>query len=141
MSRIIYEGRIDGEFEGFDDEVIFKLANGTHWIQDQYKYWYNYAYNPEATITEEGGRYILSVAGNSIPVRQANNVIESRIDGEFKGWEGETVYKLANGQLWQQSSYKYQYKYAFMPQVIVYEGGSGYKMLVVGTTANVRKVR
>ena len=44
---------------GFDDEVIFKLANGTHWIQDQYKYWYNYAYNPEATITEEGGRYIL----------------------------------------------------------------------------------
>ena len=70
------------------------------------------------------------MAGNSIPVRQANNVIESRIDGEFKGWEGETVYKLANGQLWQQSSYKYQYKYAFMPQVIVYEGGSGYKMLM-----------
>jgi len=141
MSRVLYEGRIDGEFEGFDDEVIFKMANGTYWIQDQYKYWYHYAYNPQATITEESGRYILSVAGNSIPVRHANNVIESRIDGEFKGWEGESVYKLVNGQEWQQSSYKYQYKYSYMPQVIVYEARSGYKMLVAGTTANVRKIR
>ena len=141
MSRVIYEGKIDGEFEGFDDEVIFKMANGTYWIQDQYKYWYHYAYNPEATITEESGRYILSVAGKSIPVRRASNVIESRIDGEFKGWEGETVYKLVNGQEWQQSSYKYQYKYSYTPQVIVYEAGSGYKMLVAGTTANVRKIR
>lgn len=141
MSRVIYEGRIDGEFEGFDDEVLFKMANGTYWIQDQYKYWYHYAYNPEATITEESGRFILSVAGNSIPIRRANNVIESRIDGEFKGWEGETIYRLVNGQVWQQSSYKYQYKYAYMPQVIVYEVGGGYKMLVAGTMANVRRVR
>lgn len=140
MSRVIYEGRIDGEFEGFDDEVIFKMANGTYWIQDQYKYWYHYAYNPEATITEESGRYILSVAGNSIPVRGANNVIESRIDGEFKGWEGETIYRLVNGQVWQQSTYKYQYKYASMPQVVIYQAGSGYKILVAGTTANVRRI-
>ncbi|MDO8447141.1 MAG: hypothetical protein Q7T53_13790 [Deltaproteobacteria bacterium] len=141
MSRVIYEGKIEGEFEGFDDEVIFKMANGTYWIQDQYKYWYHYAYSPQATITEERGGYILSVAGNSIPVRRTNNVIESRIDGEFKGWEGETVYKLVNGQEWQQSSYKYQYKYSYTPQVIVYEARSGYKMLVTGTTANVRKIR
>ena len=140
MSRVIYEGRIDGEFEGFDDEVIFKMTNGTYWIQDQYKYWYHYAYNPEATITEESGRHILSVAGNSIPVRRANNVIESRIDGEFQGWEGETVYNLVNGQVWQQSTYKCQYKYAYMPQVIIYQAGSGYKILVAGTTANVRRI-
>lgn len=140
MSRVIYEGSIDGEFEGFDDEVLFKMANGTYWIQDQYKYWYHYAYNPEATITEESGRFILSVTGNSIPIRRANNVTESRIDGEFKGWEGATIYRLVNGQVWQQSSYKYQYQYAYMPQVTVYEAGGGYKMLVAGTTANVRRV-
>jgi hypothetical protein len=137
---VIYEGSIDGEFEGFDDEVLFKMANGTYWIQDQYKYWYHYAYNPEATITEESGRFILSVTGNSIPIRRANNVTESRIDGEFKGWEGATIYRLVNGQVWQQSSYKYQYQYAYMPQVTVYEAGGGYKMLVAGTTANVRRV-
>lgn len=140
MARVIYDGRIDGEFEGFDDEVIFKMANGTYWIQDQYKYWYHYAYNPQATITEENGRFMLSVAGNSVPVRRVDDVIESRIDGEFKGWEGESIYKLVNGQKWQQSSYKYQYKYSYMPHVLVYRGSGGYKMLVAGTTANVRKI-
>ncbi|MBI5376372.1 MAG: hypothetical protein HZA77_13145 [Candidatus Schekmanbacteria bacterium] len=140
MFHIIYEGRIDGEFEGFDDEVIFKMTNDTYWIQDQYKYWYHYAYNPQAKITEDNGRFILSVADNSIPVRRADNIIESCIDGEFNGWMGESVYKLVNGQKWQQSSYKYQYKYSYMPQVIIYQTRSGYKMLVAGTTAYVRKL-
>src|SRR5438477_12644775 len=27
--------------------------------------------------------------------------IETQIDGEFNGWEGETVVKLLNGQIWQ----------------------------------------
>lgn len=141
MPRIIYQGKIDGDFEGFDDEVLFRMRNGTYWLQAQYKYWYHYAYSPDATITEENGRYLLNVAGNSIPVRKINNVIESRINGEFKGWEGESEYELQNGQVWQQSNYKYQYKYAYMPEAIVYEGGSGYKMSVAGTIANVRRVR
>ena len=140
MSRVIYEGNIDGEFQGFDDEVIFKMADHTYWIQDQYKYWYYYAYNPVATITEDNGTYVLSVADNYIPVRRASNVIESRIDGEFKGWEGESIYKLVNGQTWQQSSYKYQYKYSHMPRVVIYQARSGYKMLVAGTIAKVRRV-
>src|SRR5580704_4240125 len=25
--------------------------------------------------------------------------IETQIDGDFKGWEGETIYKLRNGQI------------------------------------------
>ena len=141
MPRVIYQGKIDGDFEGFDDEILFKMRNGTYWLQAQYKYWYHYAYSPDATITEENGRYILNVAGNSIPVRKASNVIESRINGEFKGWEGESEYELQNGQVWQQSNYKYQYKYAYMPEAIVYESGSGYKMSVAGTIANVRRVR
>jgi hypothetical protein len=28
--------------------------------------------------------------------------IVSRIDGPFEGWEGKTVFKLKNGQIWQQ---------------------------------------
>jgi len=140
MSQVIYKGRMDGEFQGFNDEVIFKMTNGTYWIQNQYKYWYHYAYSPQATITDESRSFILSVAENSVQVRRANNVIESRIDGEFKGWEGESIYRLVNGQRWQQSSYKYQYKYAYMPIVIIYQARSGYKILVAGTTANVRQI-
>jgi hypothetical protein len=58
--------------------------------------------------------------------------IESRIDGEFEGWEGETTVKLMNGQIWLQTEYHYHYHYAYMPEVLIYSSGSGYKMKVDG---------
>lgn len=30
----------------------------------------------------------------------SDDVIESRIDGTFEGWDGDTVFKLINGQIW-----------------------------------------
>jgi len=61
-----------------------------------------------------------------------DTVIESRIDGDFEGWEGETVVKLMNGQIWIQTEYYYTYHYAFMPEVLIYKSGGGYKMKVDG---------
>ena len=71
------------------------------------------------------------------------SVIESQIDGEFEGWEGETVFKLMNGQIWQQASYDYTYHYAYMPDVLIYETSGGYKMQVdgVGETIFVTRIR
>jgi len=60
------------------------------------------------------------------------SVVESRIDGEFEGWSGETIFKLANGQIWQQSSYDYTYHYAYRPKVIIFRTAGGYKMKVDG---------
>lgn len=141
MSELIYDGKIDGEFQGFNDEVLFKMNNGTYWVQAQYQYWYHYAYCPDATITKENGKYILTVDGNAIPVRRVTDVTESKIDGEFKGWDGNTSYKLQNGQVWQQKTYKYEYKYAYMPDVVVYEAAGGHKMYAAGTTADVYRIR
>jgi len=62
-----------------------------------------------------------------------NDVIESQIDGDFEGWEGETIVKLTNGQIWRQSEYHYNYHYAFRPNVTIFKTGSGYKMMVDGT--------
>jgi hypothetical protein len=140
MSNVIYDGKIDGEFNGFDDEILFKMRNGTYWIQAQYEYWYHYAYCPNATITKDNGKYILTVFGKSIPVKRTTDVIESHIDGEFKGWQGNTSYKLNNGQIWEQCSNKYENKNANRPEAIVYATSSGYKMLVAGTIANVRQI-
>jgi len=141
MGRVIYQGKIDADFEGFDDNVIFKMANGTYWIQTQYNYWYHYAYRPDALITEENGRYILTVAGHSISVRQLDSIIESQIDGEFNGWDGNKQYKLINGQVWQQVEYKYEYKYAYQPEVFICDDGGRYIMSVDGTTVQVRRIR
>lgn len=76
-----------------------------------------------------------------VPVRQLDGVIKSRINGEFKGWEGETSYELTNGQIWQQSHYKYKYKYSHRPEVIIYNPGGGHIMKVAGTSAKVRRVK
>ena len=64
--------------------------------------------------------------------RSTAAAIESQIDGDFEGWEGETIIKLTNGQIWQQTEYHYHYHYAFMPKVVVYSSGAGYKAKVDG---------
>jgi hypothetical protein len=71
------------------------------------------------------------------------SVIESRIDGEFEGWEGETIFKLENGQIWQQSSYAYTYHYSYRPRVVIYKSGTVYKMKVddVSDTISVRRLK
>ena len=135
--------RIDGDFEGFDDEVLFKFMDGSFWIQDQYKYWYHYAYNPTVNLLKAGGRFFLQVQGQNeiVSIRQISDVIESQINGDFKGWEGETEYQLTNGQVWKQSTYNYEYTYSYMPEVLIYSAGGGYRMRVEGTSADVRQIK
>ena len=48
----VIKSRIDGDFEGFDDENLFPLYNGQYWIQKNYKYWYHYSYMANVTIYE-----------------------------------------------------------------------------------------
>ncbi|OCP52756.1 hypothetical protein AKH05_22940 [Vibrio parahaemolyticus] len=141
--EIVHSSQIDGEFEGFDDEVLFQLMDGTCWVQDEYKYWYYYSYCPQVHILRRNGRLYLQVDGQDeiVPIRQIDGVMKSRINGDFKGWEGETSYQLQNGQVWQQSQYKYQYKYAHRPEVLIYNPGSGNVMHVAGTSAKVRRVK
>lgn len=64
-------------------------------------------------------------------------VIESYIKGEFKGWDGDTIFILDNGQIWQQSSYAYTYHYAYHPKVIIYKTAGGYKMMVEGASGSI----
>ena len=70
-------------------------------------------------------------------------VIETQIDGDFEGWDGETIWKMENGQIWQQSSYSYHYHYASDPKVLIYRSGGGWKMKVDGDdeTVDVKKLK
>ena len=65
------------------------------------------------------------------------DVIESTIDGEFEGWEGDTIFKLTNGQIWQQTSFSFHYHYAYMPEVTIYKASAGYKMMVDGISETI----
>lgn len=66
---------------------------------------------------------------NSVPARGA---MQSNVNGDFEGWEGDTVVILANGQIWKQTDFRYEYHYAFRPTVVVYRDGARYKMFVEG---------
>ena len=69
------------------------------------------------------------------------NVVESRIEDEFTDWDGETIFKLVNGQIWQQSSYAYTYHYAYRPEVLIAKASRGYTMHVEGVDSTLTVVR
>lgn len=60
------------------------------------------------------------------------DVIESKIEGTFEGFNEGNIYKLDNGQLWEQTDFKYKYSYKYRPAVTIYKDGSAYYMKVDG---------
>lgn len=132
--------------------------DGTMWQDSSYNYSYAYEYYPSVTVCPSAGFMIMNgkkiaiipvtvgpstPRGKSAPEAPSQAVIESRIDGEFTGWEGETIFKLSNGQIWQQASYAYTYHYAYRPNVVILRTSGGYVMQVDGVYGkiNVRRLR
>ncbi len=68
------------------------------------------------------------------PAGDGPELIVSRISGTFRGWQGDTIVHLENGQIWQQvvglSSLGFEME--FNPRVIVYKFVGTYKMRVLG---------
>lgn len=88
----------------------------------------------EALDSWLNGYLLRAIARLNAPAKTSEtaDVIESQIAGEFHGWSGETIFKLANGQIWQQAEYDYDYEYDYDPDVTIYKTPSGYKMQVKG---------
>jgi hypothetical protein len=155
MAQSCYESSIlsPSPFMGNNGE-IFKLADGSLW-EVKFEYEYMYEYLPDVVICP--GRGKLLIAGKSlnvqqIPTRQAPSasrpapgptpgIIETQIDGDFTGWSGDTVFKLLNGQIWQQSSYAYTYSYRYAPKVTIFKNGPTYEMQVEGVDTRIKVKR
>jgi len=69
-------------------------------------------------------------------------VIESDIDGRFFGWHGSTVFKLANGQVWEQDAPGRIRQFAYRPDLRITEIDDVHLMQIDGIgSVRVRKVR
>jgi len=68
----------------------------------------------------------------NINLLNPNSVIDVQVDGDFEGWDGETIIKLTNGEIWKQLEYYYQYHYSFMPKGTISFSSNGYKMKIAG---------
>src|SRR5450830_554482 len=93
--------------------------------------WTVYAGNSlswSASLTAPGSTYAPVFMVQAAFQAPSPGVIETEIDGEFTGWDGDTIFELTNGQIWQQDSYAYTYHYAYRPKVPIYYVGGRYKL-------------
>lgn len=132
---------------------IFVLKDGSVW-EVKYEYEYMYEYYPVVLVSPSLGK--LAIGGKSLNVimhslgvaanksdskDKTKDVIESKIDGSFEGWKGDTIIKLINGQIWQQTQYYYRYRYSYMPDVLIYFSDDSYKMQVEGIDKAIRVIQ
>lgn len=141
-------------FMGNNNE-IFKIADGSFW-EIKFEYEYMYEYYPTVVLCPSTGK--LSIKGKSLNIQaiapatrtsgaqapnsnQASDVVETKIDGDFTGFEDEKIFKMQNGRIWQQSSYGSRSRSLSSPKVLIYKSGSTYKMRVEGIDAEVSVTR
>jgi len=138
--------RIAGAFSGYNSGAIFRLANGQAWQQKRYRYRYKYVYRSEVRIYQDGGQYMMEVAGmedDPIQVTRVQIAAEGPIVSDFSGFNQDMQFQFQNGQIWQQAEYKYSYHYAYRPNAIVVNGIGGDELQVDGLseTVRVRRIR
>ncbi|HEX4300605.1 MAG TPA: hypothetical protein VH327_07010 [Gammaproteobacteria bacterium] len=83
---------------------------------------------PAATSnTNAFGQQMLAPAKRDEPAR-----IESTLVGHFTGWNGSTVFKLANGQVWKQAGSGYFQANLQDPKVVIKRLAFGYLLTLPG---------
>jgi len=101
--------------------------------------------HPVVQIYKEKNKYKLVIQGIEKPLNaiKLRDVIESNIEGDFRGWDGTTSFKLSNGDEWVQDEIKTLFSpIVFRPAVYIYTGSYGsFKMKVAGVdeTLQVKK--
>lgn len=123
QSKQELEEKVD-ELEEQVEELQGNLSNVQH-------------FDDEASV---GSGYSSTRSGS---VSFTGTVYETQIDGTFEGWDGDTIFKMMDGSIWQQASYDYTYHYAYMPKVIIYnKGGATYmKVEDVDDTIQVKRLQ
>ncbi len=67
-------------------------------------------------------------------------VVQTCIDGEFDGWEGDTAFLLCKGDVVVQTDGKYTYHYAYRPAVTLVSSGTTWIMSVEGISDTISVV-
>ena len=137
------ESTIKGKISGsLKNGHIFETVSGNFYQITESVYLYEYELRPDVVVLQNGPKYKLIIDGIEEPIlcemlnESVNDVvgevIKSSVDGDFEGFEGDTIIRLLNGQIWRQTEYYYEYTYSFMPAVTIFKSDAGFKMKVDG---------
>lgn len=130
---------------------IAKLADGSIW-EIQFEYEYMYEYYPSVIVCPSRG--ILIVKDKKFNARAINGgagggnlkssgVIESFIESTFNGLNMGNIYRLSNGQVWEQTEAWIWVWVWVRPKVMIYKDGGMTKMKVenIDHAVSVRQLR
>ena len=113
-----------------------------YYFQKNYKYAYHYSYRPTVGFYKNGFTTIMVVDGmNDYVEVEETSGFESKIINDFKGWSGDTIFELQNGQIWKQDKYQYKYFYAYRPTATIVNVGGRNIMTVKGKSIRVKKIK
>lgn len=90
---------------------------------------------PNVVVYQDGKKFKMKIPGvdKLLAVNKIQEVIETNIDGNFRGYDGTTKFKLENRQEWQQDSPTSNvFSNLFRPAVVIYLTPEGYKMKIEG---------
>ena len=120
----------------------FKAA-GLNKLSDAELKQLNAWFNGEKIVVVEKTVIVEKPAEVGIVAKQETSDINSRLVGEFKGWRGNTVFTLENGQVWQQSDNKEMYaKKLINPAArLTHSSLAGWRMQVDGYSSWVKVKR
>jgi hypothetical protein len=110
--------QIEGSWNGWSGDTVVELTNGNFLQQAEYLYEYRYAYRPMAEMVD--GTLAVDGMSRAVKVRQID-AVRGTVNGEWKGWDGKTIVELTDGSRWQQAEYRYEYRYAYRPDVIIFD--------------------
>ncbi|MCD9086826.1 hypothetical protein [Stenotrophomonas sp. SY1] len=83
--------------------------------------------------------YTWGVAADARPYYSPfNAVIETRIAGDFDGWEGNSAFTMENGQVWQQTDGRTARTRMQHPRVYLFRQNGYYEMRVEGMRDSIR---
>lgn len=123
-------------FMGNNGEII-KIGDGSLWeIKNAYEYLYEYF--PLVIICPTKGKLLIkdksidvqAVSSRSSTGKEGQGIIESTIVSKFTGLKAENIYKLANGQIWEQVEPWVWVWVLVNPAIMIYPASGGYKMKV-----------
>jgi len=130
LEETVIKGTVSGTIsQGY----VFKVkSNDFYVVNDATNQKISTTTNPAVNIFQSGSLYQFEIQNLDAPIicTKLKGVIESKIEGEFKGWDGETIFNLSNKQTWQQSSPAVLKHQAKGPKVLIYEFKGAWMMRV-----------
>jgi len=119
---------------------MIKTTSGNVYEVADFVYLYEYLYSPGVIVLTDGTQFKLIIDGidealicnrlGTTSTGETPEVVESFIENDFDGLEEGNIYKLGNGQIWEQTEPWIWTWTWVMPKVTIWNSGGTYKMKV-----------